>query len=199
MALRIFAPALLITIGLFLSMTWVLHGREYVDTETSNTLLADFLMPDRNIETMRKLAKPDKPKLQQHRQPQLPETNISNEPYSANMPKFTLPKLQIDLNISLDLPMSQGDGDYMPLLKVAPLYPQRAARQKLEGYVLVEYTVTRSGRVRDVRVLEAKPAHVFNRAAIEAARKFKYKPKKFDGELVEVPGVRNKFTFRLEE
>ena len=68
----------------------------------------------------------------------------------------------------------------------------------LEGYVIVEFTVTGTGTVRDVTVVESTSS-LFERAAVEAAKKFKYKPRVVDGRSIEVQGVRNKITFQLED
>ncbi|MBN1239057.1 MAG: energy transducer TonB, partial [Gammaproteobacteria bacterium] len=89
-------------------------------------------------------------------------------------------------------------GEYLPIVKVAPVYPARAASRGLEGYVIVEFTVTRTGTTKDISVVESTSS-LFERAAVDAAGKFKYKPRVIDGEPVEVPGVRNKITFVLEK
>ena len=95
-------------------------------------------------------------------------------------------------------PGFEADGEYLPIVKVAPVYPQRAITRGIEGYVLLEFVVTTSGAVRDPVVIEAKPPGIFDRAAIEAALKFKYRPKVANGERMEVSGVRNLFMFELE-
>ena len=95
-------------------------------------------------------------------------------------------------------PGFRADGDYLPIVKVAPVYPQRAQRRGIEGYVLLEFVVTTSGAVRDPVVVEAKPPGIFDRAAIEAALKFKYRPRVANGERMEVSGVRNLIKFELK-
>jgi protein TonB len=90
--------------------------------------------------------------------------------------------------------MIASDGEYLPIVKVAPVYPTRALQRRLEGYVIVEFVVTANGSVRDVAVVESSDA-VFERAAIEAALKFKYKPRVVDGSPIEVAGVQNRITF----
>ena len=95
-------------------------------------------------------------------------------------------------------PGFEADGEYLPIIKVAPVYPQRAITRGIEGYVLLEFVVTTSGAVRDPVVVEAKPPGIFDRAAIQAALKFKYRPKVANGERMEVSGVRNLFMFELE-
>ena len=92
-----------------------------------------------------------------------------------------------------------SDGEYLPITKVQPIYPQRALTRGVEGFVLLEFVVTETGNVRDPVVLEAQPPGVFNRAAIQAVLKFKYKPKIVDGEPVAVSGVQNKITFELQD
>jgi protein TonB len=40
---------------------------------------------------------------------------------------------------------------------------------------------------------------LFYRASVQAALKFKYKPRVVDGQAIEVPGVQNKFTYEIQE
>ena len=115
------------------------------------------------------------------------------------------PGLNFD-NVSLDadVGINSGiggvtDGEYLPIVKVNPVYPRRAAERGISGYVLLEFTVTALGTVEDPVVIEADPKGYFERAAMNAARKFKYKPKVVNGEPVAVAGVRNLISFELEE
>ena len=88
-------------------------------------------------------------------------------------------------------------GDLLPIVAVAPAYPARALSRHLEGYAVVEYTVTVTGGVRDAFVVTSSNG-IFDRPALEAAHKFKYKPRVVDGQPVETPGVRRKFSFVIE-
>lgn len=88
-------------------------------------------------------------------------------------------------------------GPALALVMVAPAYPARAAARGLEGYVIVEFTVTALGTVADVIVTDSSNV-LFDRYAIDAAYKFKYKPQFIDGVPVDSHGMRNKFTFVLE-
>ena len=90
-------------------------------------------------------------------------------------------------------------GEYLPIVKVAPVYPRRALTRGIEGFVLLEFVVTRTGAVRNPQVIESKPAGIFDRAAVSAALKFKYKPMVVNGEPVDLVGVRNKITFELQD
>ena len=107
------------------------------------------------------------------------------------------------INPNVDIDMSGGgfsqDGEYLPIVKVLPQYPRRALSRGIEGYVIVEFCVTEQGTVRDPVVVESDPSAIFDRAAINAALKFKYKPKVVNETPVEVCGVPNKITFEMED
>jgi len=90
------------------------------------------------------------------------------------------------------------DGEYLPIAKVQPVYPSRAVSRGIEGHVLLEFTVTRTGSVVDPVVLESVPKGVFDRAAKNAALKFKYKPRVVQGSPVAVSGVTNLIRFNLD-
>ena len=90
------------------------------------------------------------------------------------------------------------DGGLLPLVAAAPVYPARAIARHLDGYVVLEFTVTEIGSVRDAFVVTSTNS-IFDRPALEAVYKFKYRPRVVDGEPVETPGTRRKFTFVLEQ
>lgn len=80
----------------------------------------------------------------------------------------------------------------------APRYPRRARRRGIEGEVTVGFTVTSTGSVESVRVIEASPKGYFEDAALEAARQFRFAPRRIAGEPIAVADVRNRFSFRLQ-
>ncbi|WP_111493520.1 TonB family protein [Marinobacter bohaiensis] len=91
-------------------------------------------------------------------------------------------------------------GEFQPLVKIAPVYPGRALNRGVEGDCTVRYTVTPQGTVTDVVVVEdACDSYLFETPSIDAARRFRYQPRMVNGEAVAVPGVRNKFEFRIQE
>ena len=90
------------------------------------------------------------------------------------------------------------DGSYVPIFQVPPQYPRRAAERGIEGCVVLQYVVTEVGSVRDPEVIQSIPQGIFDRAAIRAALRYKYKPLIRDGNAVEVEGVTQRITFVLE-
>lgn len=87
--------------------------------------------------------------------------------------------------------------EYRPLSRPEPAYPPQALAHGIEGYVVLEFTVTAAGTTRDVRVLDASPVDVFDAAALAAAREFRYQPRIQAGAPVDVPGVRSRIRFQI--
>jgi TonB family protein len=78
-----------------------------------------------------------------------------------------------------------------------PDYPQAAMAQRIAGSVTLEYTVDTRGEPRDIHVVEATPPGVFDQAAINAVKRWRYAPMVVDGSAVDVPGVRTRVRFEL--
>ncbi len=76
------------------------------------------------------------------------------------------------------------EDEVIPLFKLTPEYPRKAARAGKEGWVKLEFTITRQGRVADAAVVEARPRRLFNRAALRAIRKWRFKPRITGGKPV---------------
>ena len=90
------------------------------------------------------------------------------------------------------------NSNFMPLFVKHPTYPKTAQRNRKEGYVIVELTVSKEGLALDPVVIEEKPkGQKFGKAALKAASSLRYVPRFVDGEPVEVPGVLYKYTFQM--
>jgi len=79
---------------------------------------------------------------------------------------------------------------------VPPQYPDSAMEDRISGTVTVQYVVDAKGRTKNVRVTESSPRGVFDRAAIDAIREWRYRPATYNGQPVEVP-VRTLIRFEL--
>ena len=78
----------------------------------------------------------------------------------------------------------------------SPDYPAPALTQHLAGSVVLEFTVDTSGETRDIHVVEATPPGVFDQAAINAVKRWRYAPPLVNGAAAEVP-VRTRMRFEL--
>lgn len=72
----------------------------------------------------------------------------------------------------------------MPLVRVPPKYPTRAANRHIEGWVKIEFTITTEGTVSDAVVVEAEPTDVFDEAAMDAIKQWQFKEKLVNGVAV---------------
>ncbi|HSY45692.1 MAG TPA: energy transducer TonB [Steroidobacteraceae bacterium] len=77
-----------------------------------------------------------------------------------------------------------------------PDYPPTALAQHVSGSVTLEFTVSVRGETRDIHVLESLPTGVFDQAAINAVKHWRYAPMVVDGAAVEVP-VKTRMRFEL--
>lgn len=182
--------------GLFFIMQYLIATADPEIDEKERRKLADIHMPEREIDTNVKERKPDKVE-----EPEEPPPDMDTPDMDTDMDVDvvnTAPQQQVELDISSS-GMASGDGEYLPIVKVAPIYPRRAQTRGITGYCIVEYTVTKSGSIRDPQAVDCQPSGVFERASVKAAEKFKYKPRVVDGEPIEVAGVQNKFTYELEQ
>lgn len=93
--------------------------------------------------------------------------------------------------------MAECDKNYQPMTKATPVYPARARDRYIEGYVVVEFTVTKQGKVEDVTVVSAEPKGVFDRAAIRAVQNYVFAPCTDQGRIFEITHVPLKFSFDL--
>ena len=183
-----------VTFGLLFIMQLLIATGRNALTDNENFRLGDFVRVERNEIIETKKEKPEKPP-----EPEMPPEMPSPDQLDNfdNSMTVSVSAPQISTSVSMGgFGFGISDGEYLPIVKVAPVYPARALTRGLEGYVIVEFTVTRTGTVRDVLVVESTSS-LFERAASEAALKFKYKPRVIDGEAVEVPGVRNRITFEI--
>ena len=93
-----------------------------------------------------------------------------------------------------DTPLNQ---EYAPLEKKAPIYPYVTQFNGIEGYCIIQCTVTDFGTVKDPFPDYCSPIGLFEGVSVESAKKFIYQPRIVDGVPQSVSGIQNKFTFDL--
>ncbi|MEP5765733.1 MAG: energy transducer TonB [Halieaceae bacterium] len=183
--------------GLFFIMQYLIASADPQIDDKKTRKLPDIFMPEVEISTNLAEAKPDKPEDPEEPPPDLDSPDLDMD---MNMDAINMaPAANVDVSIAGAGGMSASDGEYLPIVKVAPIYPRRAQSRGIEGYCIIEYVVTKNGSIRDPQAVDCKPAGIFERASLKASLKFKYKPRVVDGEAIEVAGVQNKFTYELEK
>ena len=192
------SAAVVVTFGLF----WVMQaliGIEGTLDEDAAGRVVDFVRLKREElveEKKRKLPNKKPPE----EAPPPPDLNLSrnNRPDADLGNTLAIMGTDIDLGDGPGLGSGGADTDIVPLVRVEPLYPQRAAQRGIEGWVEVEFTISAAGTVMLPRVINYHPSTIFNRAALKAIRKWKYNPKIEEGKAVERPGVTVRLTFELK-
>ena len=190
----------LVTLTLFWIMQYLIETADRTLDESDRGALLDFVRVKRQEVVERRQNKPKKPPPPKAPPPEPPTPKLDDMKPSADKVAISAAPVETEIDLSSGgFSLGVGEGDYLPIVKVAPIYPQRALSRGIEGECVVEFTVTTSGTTKDAFAVEDRCRSVFKRASVEAALKFKYKPRVLDGKAVEVPGVRNKFTYELEE
>lgn len=90
------------------------------------------------------------------------------------------------------------DGPLVSIVRVAPVYPQRAIAKGLEGHVILRFDVLPDGSVTNISLVETSN-RIFVNAAIGAAERFKFKPRVVDGQALISYGMQNLFRFNLDD
>ncbi|MEZ5526621.1 MAG: TonB family protein [Gammaproteobacteria bacterium] len=192
------ALALLITLALFYVMQALIATGAQLEQRVTVVKMVDATMPEIEMEVVREVEKPQPIEQLDTPPPDVPDRQMNMD---------SGPSLQIQrAAVNIDADMSIGgasisitDGEMLPLVNVTPQYPTRAASRGIEGWCQVAFTVTETGGVRDVVVVDAEPQGIFDSSSIRAAEKFKFQPKVVDGKGVEVPNVQYVFRYQLED
>ena len=95
-------------------------------------------------------------------------------------------------------PTPMQDGPLVVIVRVQPTYPSGPLSQGLEGWATVKFDVLPDGSVANVRILESS-SRAFERSAIQAASKFRYKARVVSGEPQVTHGVVYRFRFEMNK
>ena len=187
-----------VTLGLLFVMHLLIEYGEGALTEPRARHLLEFVRVRRNENINTEDIIPDKPQKPPEVPPEIPPQDLDN--IDPNAPTINIRPPSVSNNLTIGGPgaMNIAEGDYLPIVRVAPIYPARALSRGLEGYVDMGFTVTPAGTVEDPVVMFSTST-LFNRAASRAVLKFKYKPRVVDGIPVYVYDVKTRITFVIED
>ena len=192
------AVSLFSGVSIALALFWVMHymisNNQQGFKKTSDLHITEFVRFKRapKIHSKDRLV-PEKPKPKKRPlQPKLKLHNAQLKP--ADMPDMELPNLDISIpsssfggSVLTGLQVGTGEisSNIIPLVRIPPTYPMRAASRRIEGWVKIEFTITKEGTVKDAVVVAAQPNSIFNRAALKAIKRWKFKPHIIAGEAYE--------------
>ena len=115
-------------------------------------------------------------------------TPVGIPPMSAPLPRGTGEGIGYRMN----------DGPLASIVRVQPAYPAQPLSRGIEGWVLVEFDVRPDGSVANAFVVESSNRS-FERSALSAVHKFRFKPAVVDGVAQTTTGLQNLFRFEISE
>ena len=184
--------AIAIVFGLLFLMQFLISTDLEEPDEERGTKIADIWQQETEIEDQvkeRKIEEIDEP---EQPPPEIPRAAVEVE---TNVEAVNISTVAAVASVDISLGGGFSDGDIVPLVAIQPQYPRRASERGLEGYVVVNFFITVQGTTRDIKVAEST-SKIFERSAIRAAERLKYKPRIVDGVPVEVAHF-YKFSFQL--
>ncbi len=177
---------------LFLLMSTLISGGRKFENEAQGGKVVNFIRVRQaditQIKQRRKPIEPEQPK----KLPAPPRIKVSiqNKPPPTAI-RMETPTIDISLGagggpfLGAWNPGDVGsDGDVIPIIRINPQYPRDALMQGTEGWVDLEFTILQDGTVADASVVAAMPQRIFNRAALRAIYRWKFKPRIVDGVAV---------------
>ena len=193
---RLFPPLLLglvVSLGLFWLMHMMITNNQHGIIATDNLQMVEFIRLKRETKIQAKDRKiPDEPPPKKRPPPpkMMTQSNVvQNEITNIDIPNLDIPLQSSRFGGSLIDGVQIGLGgistNVIPLVRIPPRYPMRASSRRIEGWVKVEFTITETGTVKDAIVKAAQPEKIFDKAALRAIVKWKFKPKVIDGEAFE--------------
>jgi protein TonB len=191
------AVGVVVTLSLLFVMNILIVTGKQALTKPRDRAKLEFVRVKRNESLNVEDFTPEKPPKPPETPPETPPQDMDNIDPSAPTINVAAPEVATDANIGGPGGMNIAEGDYLPIVRVAPVYPARALSRGLEGYVDLSFTVTSTGTVRDP-IVTFSSSSLFERAAIRAVLKFKYKPRVVDGVPIDVPNVKTRITFKIE-
>lgn len=113
------------------------------------------------------------------------------------VPQLFEAEAETDLEVKV-FDLNEVDQPPRPILRDRPIYPPRAIRRNIEGYVRVLFIVNPRGLVEDTEVLESDPGDIFVEAVRQAVSNWRFEPAMKDGKPVYLRVVTNLY-FQLDK
>ena len=186
--------SILVTLGLIGAMYALIKMEDPELEKAKSFKLPKFTYVAKTEEVQTITPKPVRPDEVQE-QPDVPETKIVPDRVDVNS-DLGLGAVKVGINRDLK-GFNSNDGEYLPIFRAPPIFPRRALERGICGWVELSYTVTAAGTTKDAVVINSSSS-MFERNAIKAALKYKYKPRQVGGKAVDVPNVAILISFKVE-
>jgi protein TonB len=188
----ILGTSVIIGLGLFYMMELMIRADAILEKPDKSRAYLNFVRVKQNEDIRTKERQPPREPPPPEAPPETPEMSNQMANFDANL-NMGMPSIGVPIN-SGDGPflgaLRQGNGmagfdtDVIPMVQIPPAYPRGPKQAGIEGYVTMAVTIRPDGTVSDVSVLESKPRRLFDKAAVDAMKRWKFRPKVVDGNPV---------------
>lgn len=189
------ATGMVITAFLIFVMNYLIEVSEAIESKPRDRMSLDFLPQIDDTVVQVDEPPPVMPDPPVAPPPLVPPTELSPETELIGIPR---PPPAQPVNTRISAILGTANNPLINIIAVQPNYPAAASQRGLEGHVIVVFDVTEMGTVSNVVVVESSSS-VFNKAAIDAAYRFRYKARMIDGVPHGSSGLRKLFRFEMEQ
>lgn len=195
--------SLLASLAIFSFMAWMVDNGVNVPAQQHEPLLFNMVMVEEDQALKRRQrAVPEQPK-----SPEIPKHIPISTEVSVEQASQMTQIMDLGFNTAIEglVITTPQLGDFnvsqqaLPLYRVEPRYPNRAIKRKLEGYVIMRFTIDPTGKPTDIQIIESNPPRIFEREATRALRQWKYQPNVENGESVAQVGQTVRLEFKLSK
>ena len=189
------ASAFVVCVLLFYFMAALIAQDPSLSQNEELPSLVEFIQ-NRPRDTLkeRKRKLPKKPQ----KQKKIPKMQLNPTPRAYTPSDFQFNPADFSEALKEGLGTGEVSQSLTPLIRVDPHYPVQARLQGIEGQVWVRFDVSPSGTTVNIKVVDSRPPRVFDRASIQAVRKWKYSPQQEDGKPIFTRGEGTRFDFTLD-
>lgn len=171
---------------------------------SASPLVFDTLIPEINVIRIRRTDTPvkhekPKPEVKKNKPPEpalhqtlnqrlsLPfEVNIKLSARPSGLKLPTALALPSNLNLENIFTVGELDQPLITLTRIPPLYPLKAKRSGIHGWVNVKFIVNEQGRVENITIVKAQPPGVFDASVMRCVSGWHFKPGTVEGLPVKV-------------
>lgn len=186
------------TFGLFAFMAYLVNNDQVLPAEMLPDVIVEIAqLPDERppeVKPKFKNTPPPAPK-PMPRTFELPVDTLVEGGYHYDNPNINIAGAEPRLSMG----NNSHDNDARPVVRINPKYPIVAARDGIEGWVKLRFDINALGAVTNIEVIDAEPKRVFNKAAKQALRKWKYQAKSAAGNAVAQQGLTVQLDFNIDQ
>ncbi|MDN3379279.1 MULTISPECIES: energy transducer TonB [unclassified Pseudoalteromonas] len=185
------------TFAAFAFMQYLISGEQRATNLNTKDIVVEIFQVPEDTKVQQKQTLPPPPKMQTPPKvpPRNPPSTDTNVITTAITPNISIDKIGGDIKTHLQQPT----GEATPIVRINPKYPTIAAREGIEGWVQLSFNISPSGEVIDAQVTDSEPKRIFDREALRAIKRWKYRPKVIDGIAQLQTGQSVQLDFKLDQ